>query len=235
MCVTNTLKYTVNKKITFYSRPYSSDVIIKQRHLAPLLLANSYYWILVLSIIVEGFFYPVFPFRFCAGKLKYSATATIHNLPKWIMIFTFPLDAVYPTRALTTKSSKYQQTNKQTPWSESTNELYRPSDRRLSVKWLPTFADRVRHVVSVTDTYGRILGFLDRSRLFSSSSSSVVLTRLSVQNLRIEYYWCYSRLATSTALMITGNLNISADGYWWFKSYLEFHKNWWFCCTDICR
>jgi hypothetical protein len=34
-------------------------------------------------------------------------------------------------------------------------------------------------VVSVTDPYGRILGFLDRSRYFLSSSSSVVLTRLS--------------------------------------------------------
>jgi hypothetical protein len=57
--------------------------------------------------------------------------------------------------------------NKQTPWSESANELYRPRDRTLSAKWLPTFADRGCHVVSVTDPYGRILGFLDRSRYFS--------------------------------------------------------------------
>jgi hypothetical protein len=34
-------------------------------------------------------------------------------------------------------------------------------------------------VVSVTDPYGRILGFLDRGRYFLSSSSSVVLKRLS--------------------------------------------------------
>jgi hypothetical protein len=52
--------------------------------------------------------------------------------------------------------------NKQTPWSESASELYRPSDRRLSEKWLPIFADKGCHVVSVTDPYGRILGFLDR-------------------------------------------------------------------------
>jgi hypothetical protein len=39
---------------------------------------------------------------------------------------------------------------KQTPWSESASELYRPSDRRLSAKWLPTFAARGCHVVSVT-------------------------------------------------------------------------------------
>jgi hypothetical protein len=37
---------------------------------------------------------------------------------------------------------------------------------RFSVKLLPTFADRECHVVSVTDPYGRILGFADRSRYF---------------------------------------------------------------------
>jgi hypothetical protein len=55
----------------------------------------------------------------------------------------------------------------QTPWSESARELYRQGDRRLSAKWLPTFADRGCHVVSVTNPYGRILGFIDRSRYFS--------------------------------------------------------------------
>jgi hypothetical protein len=34
-------------------------------------------------------------------------------------------------------------------------------------------------MVSVTDPYGRILGFLDRSRYFCINISSVVLTRLS--------------------------------------------------------
>jgi hypothetical protein len=58
-------------------------------------------------------------------------------------------------------------TNERTPWSESASELCRPSDRRLSAKWLPTFADKGCHVISVTDPYGRILGFLDRSRYFS--------------------------------------------------------------------
>jgi hypothetical protein len=58
-------------------------------------------------------------------------------------------------------------TNKQTPWPESASELYQPSDRRFSAKWLPTFADKGCHVDSVTDPYGRIFGFLDRSRYFS--------------------------------------------------------------------
>jgi hypothetical protein len=52
-------------------------------------------------------------------------------------------------------------------WSESTNELYRPSDRRLSAKLVPTFADRVCHVLSVTNPYGCNLDFLDQSRYFS--------------------------------------------------------------------
>jgi hypothetical protein len=56
---------------------------------------------------------------------------------------------------------------KKTPlWPESARELYRPSYRRLSAKLVSTFADRGCHVVSVTDTHGRILGFLDRSRYF---------------------------------------------------------------------
>jgi hypothetical protein len=49
-----------------------------------------------------------------------------------------------------------------TPWSKSASELYRPSDRRLSAKRLPTFADRGSHVVSVTNPYGRVLDFRDR-------------------------------------------------------------------------
>jgi CBS-domain-containing membrane protein len=40
------------------------------------------------------------------------------------------------------------------------------TDRRLSTKLVPTFAERGCHVVSVTDPYGRILGFLDRNRYF---------------------------------------------------------------------
>jgi hypothetical protein len=57
---------------------------------------------------------------------------------------------------------------KETPWPESASELYRPGDRRLSAKLVPTFADRGCHVVGVTEPYGRYLGFLDRSRYFSA-------------------------------------------------------------------
>jgi hypothetical protein len=53
-----------------------------------------------------------------------------------------------------------------TPWSESASELYRPRDRHLSAKLVPSFADRGCHVVRVTDPYGRNLGFLDWSLNF---------------------------------------------------------------------
>jgi hypothetical protein len=51
---------------------------------------------------------------------------------------------------------------KPSPWPQSVNELYRPSDRRLSPKSARIFVDRGCHVVSVTDPYGHILKFLDQ-------------------------------------------------------------------------
>jgi hypothetical protein len=54
-------------------------------------------------------------------------------------------------------TSKYYKN--QTPWPKSASELYQPSNRRLSVKLLPIFADRGYHAVSVMDPYGRILAF----------------------------------------------------------------------------
>jgi hypothetical protein len=45
------------------------------------------------------------------------------------------------------------------------------TDRAIATcrrKLVSTFADRVCHVVNVTDSYGCILGFLDRSRYFFS-------------------------------------------------------------------
>jgi hypothetical protein len=48
-----------------------------------------------------------------------------------------------------------------TPWPQFASELYRPSDRRLSAKLVPTFADRGCRVVSATYPHGSILIFLD--------------------------------------------------------------------------
>jgi hypothetical protein len=57
----------------------------------------------------------------------------------------------------------HEQFDKKTLRPESTSELYRQSDRHLLAKLVPTFADRG---CRVTDPYGRILRFLDRSRYF---------------------------------------------------------------------
>jgi hypothetical protein len=104
------------------------------------------------------------------GKFRHSSIGTKLILSKPLKIkhpcnICCLLPAVCHTVGFFRPSS--QQTNKQTPWSESASELHRPSERCLSAKWLSTFADRGCHVVSVTDPYGSILAFLDRSRYFS--------------------------------------------------------------------
>jgi hypothetical protein len=83
------------------------------------------------------------------------------------------------------------QQEKKTPWSESASELYRPSDRRLSAKWLPTFADRGCHVVCVTDPYGRILDFLDKSRYFFYQVAPQLYSRGSVDPVSdpLFFFW----------------------------------------------
>jgi hypothetical protein len=55
---------------------------------------------------------------------------------------------------------------KKTPWTEPVSELYRPSNRRLSAKLVPTFANGGCRMVSPTDKHDRILGFLNRSCYF---------------------------------------------------------------------
>jgi hypothetical protein len=49
----------------------------------------------------------------------------------------------------------------------SASRLYRPRDHRLSAKLVPTFAERGCHVVSMTDPYSCILGFLDQKQSFT--------------------------------------------------------------------
>jgi hypothetical protein len=61
---------------------------------------------------------------------------------------------------------RYSQTIYKLKKLNSSSELYRPSSRPFSAKLIPTFSVRGCHVVSVTDPYGRILVFLDRSRYF---------------------------------------------------------------------
>jgi hypothetical protein len=91
--------------------------------------------------------------KFAPGtsRLQYRASRSItrqylHMRPPPHIPSPFT-DNCYWTTTIITDCPK----TKQTPWSESASELYRPSDHRLSAKWLPTFADEGCHVVSVTD------------------------------------------------------------------------------------
>jgi hypothetical protein len=91
-------------------------------------------------------------------KNKAAATAVISHMSKKTNHVTAYL---HPKNKHTSKLKLNQ-----TLWPESASELYGQSDRRSSAKLVPTFADRRCHVVRVTDPYGRILGFLDRSCYF---------------------------------------------------------------------
>jgi hypothetical protein len=69
-------------------------------------------------------------------------------------------------------------TNKQIPWPESVSELYQPRDCQLSYKLVPTSVDRgVSHGQRGVWPYSRFSR--PESLYFPSSSSSIVLTRLS--------------------------------------------------------
>jgi hypothetical protein len=74
----------------------------------------------------------------------------------------------------------------ETPWPESLSELHPPSDSRLSAKLLPTY------VVSVTDPYGRILGFLGRRYMIDILN--VTVWRVLRKRLHLKAYQLFSIL-----------------------------------------
>jgi hypothetical protein len=103
----------------------------------------------------------------CAAG-QYVCTVKTFQFLMWIDIPTFSVCvyiAILPSNVTVTQGSN----GYKSAWPESASELYRLSDRCLSAKLVPTFADRGCHMVSVTDPYGRILGFLDRTRYFLSN------------------------------------------------------------------
>jgi hypothetical protein len=76
-----------------------------------------------------------------------------------------------------------------TPWFESESELYRPSDRRLSSKLVATFCTWL-HMVSVTDPYGRILGFIDRKLYYRAPASSSSWSYIAADGQSASSFWC---------------------------------------------
>jgi hypothetical protein len=65
----------------------------------------------------------------------------------------------------------------QTRWPESVRELHQLRDRSSSAKLVPTFAERGFFLVRVTDPYGRILCFIDRSRYFFFQAAPQLYSR----------------------------------------------------------
>jgi hypothetical protein len=120
----------------------------------------------------------------CIGQIR------IKGMKCWHLVSTLPHDNAYLHTADYTCAllehfkwgswAPYTGAFLLTPWSESTSELYRSSNRRLSAKWLQTFC---RERVPRGQCDGSLRPYSRFSRqeplIFLSSSSSVVLTRLS--------------------------------------------------------
>jgi hypothetical protein len=112
--------------------------------------------------------YPELP-----GAVPLSVCLNVH------LTETLDIKRIYPDR-------------KQTPWSESASELYRPSDRRLSAKLVLTFEGRGCHVVSVTDPVAVFSSFYtgDLSTLQSFPIFHTLLAPTSIFSFRFNICCC---------------------------------------------
>jgi hypothetical protein len=106
-----------------------------------------------------------------------SSSSHLNRFGDWAVFVNSAQSTALVRNHTSTKQYHILYKQKQTPWPESVSELYRPSDRCLSAKLVPTFADRRCHVVSVTNPYGRNLGFLDRSRYFFFQAAPQLYSR----------------------------------------------------------
>jgi hypothetical protein len=95
-----------------------------------------------------------------AVRLDVSITSTLAHFRSVCTSICF----LYPCFRVSIEGGNVPKLTFLTPWPESASELCRSSDNRLSANLVPTFTGRSCHVVSVTDPYGCILGFLGRNR-----------------------------------------------------------------------
>jgi hypothetical protein len=122
---------------------------------------------------------------------------------------------VLPATFHTCHKTKQDQKNNHRGLSPRANYTYRAT-AALSAKLVQTFADRSCHMVSATDSYGRMLGFLDRTSkkykfshyivqengVITSSFMSVLLT-----DGRISSVLKYRSIVTfCTALKLASNV-----------------------------
>jgi hypothetical protein len=132
----------------------------KQCHKSSVCESSSYLW--------TSYWTPVrIQLHAVRGRFPVIANSgTIHIIKRKVKPTSSP-STVYGLLSLIFKSAN--------PWPESASELYRPSDRRLSEKLVPTFAVRGQHNGSLRP-YSRFSR--PEPLLFLSSSSSIVFTRL---------------------------------------------------------
>jgi hypothetical protein len=99
----------------------------------------------------------------------------------------------------------------QTPCPESEGEPYRSSDRRLSVKLVPNLRIERCCVVSKSDPYGRILGFLDRSRYYFFQVASQLYSRCSLWTClhNQSCSWSYSALKMEEVSISVHKITVS--------------------------
>jgi hypothetical protein len=88
-----------------------------------------------------------------------------HTLPKCKMPWLGCQDLEPFDRPVTLADTTQLTNKKQIASPQSSSELYRPSDRRLSTKLVPE-GDKGCRMVTATNPYSRILGFLERSRYY---------------------------------------------------------------------
>jgi hypothetical protein len=100
--------------------------------------------------------------RLRVPRVGWAAAKLVPSSTVWIfcLLFHWNLQTHYENLTSSQLSRRAVNEQEQTPWSESA------SDRHLSANLVPSFADRGCHIVIVTDTYGRILGFLYRNHYF---------------------------------------------------------------------
>jgi hypothetical protein len=97
------------------------------------------------------------------GNVGCHSTALSRYLPEHMTLQCMKL--VNLSRGLSS-DLWYHVVSNWTPYPQSASEQYRPNDRRLSAKLLPTFSEIGCRVISTTDPYGHVLGFLDQSPYF---------------------------------------------------------------------
>jgi hypothetical protein len=209
MCISSQVGTPQFRRVKFLMKCASFCVLFHLRDPSSLTLA----WLEFVPIA------PCFELLVCSSVLAHTPSNSLSlgapspHLPSRSVVQVSSIFMIYVTHfGLNIRWRIASETK--TPWPQHSNELYRPSVHRLSAKLVPTFADRGCHVVSVTDSYGRIVCFLDRSRYFCYQAPPQLYSRGWVDSVPDPLLLGKSGSA--------GNRNMTS-GYVARNSYLKVH------------